>query len=161
MTFILKTAYIIGMLLIGGYFYHWLGTFKRLSEFTCCEFNEDMEEEKQISERQALAARNFSYTIFLLGSILCWAMIATTMGRIASGVTHHYILKWVVYLVMYIGFIRIPLGTTSGAIFYLYEVQNMPEKNLFRLVALAFYVLAIFCYDMLPGLFTWHLYFLN
>lgn len=161
MTFIVKTAYIIGTLLIGGYCYHWLGTFKRLSEFSCNEFNEDMDDEKQISERQALAARNFSYTIFMLGSILCWAMIGTTMGRIASEVTSHNILKWIVYLLMYIGFVRIPLGTTSGAISYLYEVQNMSEKTLLRLVALSFYVLAIFCYDMLPGLFTWHLYFLN
>jgi len=120
-----------------------------------------MEDEKQISERQALAARNFSYAIFMLGSILCWAMIGVTMGRIASEVTHHYLLKWIVYLLMYIGFVRIPLFTTSGAIFYLYEVKNMPEKNLFRLIALTFYILAIFYYYMLPGLFTWHLYFLN
>ncbi len=161
MTFIVKTVYIIGTLLIGGYCYHWLGTFKRLSEFSCCEFNEDMEDDKQIDERQALAARNFSYGIFLLGSIICWAMIGTTMGKIASGITHHDIFKWVVYLLMYIGFVRIPLSTTSGAIFHLYEVRHMPEKNIFRLVALSFYVLAIFCYDMLPGLFTWHLYFLN
>jgi len=161
MTFIVKTAYIIGTLLIGGYCYHWLGTFKRLSEFTCNEFNEDMEEEKQISEGQALAARNFSYTIFLFGSIICWAMIGVTMGRIASEVTHHDILKWIVYLTMYIAFVRIPIGTTSGAISYLYEVQNMPEKSLFRLIALTFYLLGIFYYHMLPGLFTWHLYFLN
>lgn len=161
MTFILKTAYIIGTLLIGGYFYHWLGTFKRLSEFTCCEFNEDMDDDRQISERQALFARNFSYAIFMLGSVLCWAMIGATMGKIASEVTTHSIFKWVVYLLMYIGFVRIPLGTTSGAISFLYEVQNLSEKNLFGVIALMFYTLAIFCYDMLPGLFTWHLYFLN
>lgn len=161
MTFIVKTVYVIVTLLVGGYLYHWFGTFKRLSEFTCDEFNEDFHGEKRICESQALTARNFSYTIFMLGSIFCWALISTTMGKIASEVTPHFILKWIVYLLMYIAFVRIPLGTTSAAIFHLYEVKRMPEKKILRLVALSFYLWAIFAYDYLPGIFKWHLYFLN
>lgn len=161
MAFIVKILYVILMLLVGGYAYHWFGTFKRLSEYSCDDFNEDMEEERHLSERQVHFARNLSYAVFMLGSFFCWALIATTMGKIASEITPHYILKWMIYIVIYIGFVRIPLVTTSKALFYMYEIKSMPERGVLGIVALVFYLWAIFGYDCIPGIFRWHLYFLN
>jgi len=161
MTFIVKTVYVIGALLIGGYAYHWFGTFKRLSEFTCDEFNEDMNKEEHICESKALAARNFSYTVFVVSGLLIWAFVGTTMGKIAVDITHHNVLKWGVYIIVYLFLVRLPVGITSKAIVHLYEIKNMPEKRLFTMVALIFYLSAIFFYNYLPGILKWHLYFLN
>ena len=161
MTFIIKSIYVVSTLLIGGYAYHWFGTFKRLSEFTCDEFNEDWDDEKAICESQALTARNFSYTIFVVSGLVIWAFVGTTMGKIAADITHHNILKWVAYFAAYMLLVRLPVGVTSKAILHLYEIKRMPEKGLFAIVALTFYLLGIFCYDYLPGILKWHLYFLN
>ena len=159
MMLLIKITYVLGTLLLCGYAYHWFGSFKRLSECTCDEFNaEILESEENICESEALAARNFSYTIFVVTGLLIWSFLGVTMGKVATEMTSHSVLRWIVYFTFYLLFVRLPVGATSRAIVEIYSIERLPEKYLFTVVALTFYIMSIFWYDSVPFLWKWHLF---
>ena len=161
MTFLIKTAYIIGSTTIGLATYYWSSTFKKMGEASTEELNEDEHEEgDKVSESEAVWINHFGNIAFTLIGSLVWAYMAVTIGKIASDVTNHFILKWFVYFFMYFLFLRFPFGVSKKMVKRSYDFKDFPEVILFSLVMIVFYILSIYCYNALPGFLKWHLVFL-
>ncbi len=167
MTFLIYAAYILISMAISTYLYSWVATFKEMSEFSeedwdtiTEEVNESGKEVEHLSEAQKKTMRYVNKVVFLTIGCLVWIFMGITIGRIASEVTEHSIWKWVVYIGMYFLFLRIPFGVTSRLIQSVQKFKQFPEKALFSILMIGFYILSICCYNALPGFLKWHLAFL-
>lgn len=161
MGFIIKTAYLIGTLIIGGKLYIWFGGFKGVSELNIEQVNEDRPEEERLEAEDVKGVNKFGLAVFVVFSTLIWAIIGLTMGRIASEITYHKVFSWLMYVLVYFIFLRLPLAVLSRMLIEYYEIEKMPEKAMFVIVSLACYILGISSYEAIPFLFKWHLYFLE
>ena len=96
---LIKIGYLLGTIIIGLYLYQFSAVFKKVGAATVDEINEDEDNEaERVTTSEAKAVNYFGTTMFILLGILIWALIATTVGRIASDMTSHFILKWVCLL---------------------------------------------------------------
>lgn len=161
MGFIIKTTYLIGTLIIGGKLYIWFGGFKGVSELNAEQVNEDRPEEERLRPEDVKGVNKFGLAVFVIFSTLIWAIIGLTMGRIASEITYHKVFSWLMYVLVYFIFLRLPLAVLSRMLIEYYEIEKMPEKAMFVIVSLACYILGISSYEAIPFLFKWHLYFLE
>ncbi|MFK7905137.1 MAG: hypothetical protein AB8B69_08430 [Chitinophagales bacterium] len=161
MSFLIKTGYLIGTIIISFYLYIWAAGFKRLGQTSMEEFNEEEEKEEDlVNETETRWLNHFGKTIFLLLGLLIWALVAITVGRIASEVTENAVLKWFVYIGMYFFFLRFPFGVANKSVVKAYGFEHFLQKIPFALTMIACYIVSICCYDVLPNFLKWHLMFL-
>jgi len=160
MELILEIAYLILFTLVMTYLYYLSSVFLKLGTSTVEEMNEG-EEEDLVDEKDSLVINYIGATAFILAGMLIWALMATTAGKVASGITEHNFLKWVVYILIYFLFLRIPFGVGSRLVQQSFRFKAVPEKILFSIAMLVFYILAICCYENLPDILKWHLTYFN
>jgi len=162
MKTLIPIAYLLGTFLL-GYLYYWSAIFKEMGmKATIDDVNEDLEEgEEPATEGEVNALKNVFNVIFLIVGFICWLYIGITVGRIAPMITGHFILKWIVYVLMYFIFVRFPFGVLNRMIKKTYELERFPEKILFSMTMIGSYILSICCYEKLPKLFNWFLMYLD
>lgn len=160
MEFLLKVIYLILFTLVMTYLYYLSSVFLKLGTSTAEEMNEG-EEEDLVDEKDSLVINYIGATAFILAGMLIWALVGTTAGKFASGITEHDVLKWVVYIFVYFLFVRIPFGVGTRLVQQSFQFKAVPEKILFSIAMLTFYILAICCYANLPGILKWHLAYFN
>lgn len=161
MGFIIKTIYLLLSLYIGGKLYIWIGGFKGVSQLSPEQVNEDRIATEYLDPSDIKNVNKFGLAVFLILSTLLWSIIGLTIGKIAAEITYHKVFRWFSYILMYFFFLRVPLGVLGSMLKEYYEIEKMPEQAMFSILSLTFYILAICCYDSIPMLFKWHLYFLN
>jgi len=161
MAFIVKTAYLVASLYFVGKLYIWFGGFKGVSLLNVDQVNEDRSEDECLDVSDVKNVNKFGLVVFVIFGTLIWAIIGLTIGRIAADITYHNVFCWVIYILMYILFLRLPLGFSNHILKEYYEIKNMPETALFSIIVSTFYVIGICYYDAVPRFFRWHLYFLN
>jgi len=161
MKILISVAYLLATFFL-GYLYFWSAIFKRMGMATSKEVNEDLEEnEEPATEGEVNALKNITNVLFLIIGFICWLYIGITVGRIASMITTHFILKWIVYVLMFFLFVRIPFGVLNRMIKKTYKFERFPEKILFSMTMIGSYILSICCYIKLPKLFNWFLMYLD
>lgn len=161
LTFLIKIGYLVGTIGIGLMLYYWSSTFKKLGDATIEELNEEEEEEDLVDESESKLINYLGTGMFILTGFFIWAYLGTTVGKIASELTDHFILKWLGYFMMYFVFLRFPFGVGNKMVKRSYDFQQFPEKIIFSITMILFFVLAICCFDYIPNLFKWHLMYLN
>lgn len=163
MDILIRTVYIIASTLVGLYLYHWSSTFKKIGTSTIDEFNEDEElEEEMTNESEAKVLNYFGTITFIILGVIIWTLLGIAIGKIASDITQHRVLKWLVYFFMYFIFLRIPFGIGNKMVKKRYDFDRLPERLIFFLFMMTFYILSICCYDNLPQVLKWHVeYFIS
>ncbi len=150
------------VIFIGVAIYFWSSIFKKLGIMSQEELNEEGEKEEDLVTASETTFVNYlGSVIFLLIGITVWSYLGITIGKIASDITQHSILKWIVYVFVYFIFLRFPFGVGNKMIKRSYAFEKFPEKILFSFVMIASYVFAICCYKVIPWFFKWHLQLLN
>lgn len=167
MTFLISLAYIILTTVVCFYIYTWSATFKEMADFSSEDWDKITEEVNNtgrevdsLSESQKKILNYGTKILFLIIGCMIWSIMGITIGKIASSVTEHAVLKWFVYIGMYFLFLRIPFGLTNGMIESINELEHFPEKALFAIFMIGFYGLSICCYVVLPSFLKWHLFLL-
>ena len=162
MDVLLRIAYVLLSIIIGLYIYTWSSTFKKLGWSTIEELNEGEESEEEIvNESETRIINYFGITAFLIIGIIVWTLLGITIGKIASDITDNWILKWIVYVIIYFAFLRIPFGVGNRIVKRSYEFEGFPEKIVFSIMMISSYIISICCYENLPQILKWHLKLLN
>lgn len=162
MEIIIKLGYLFGTIIVGLFLYYWSSSFKKLGEFSLEEMNEgEMKESEILNESEGKLINKLGTITFIILGFFIWTYFSITIGKIASDITNHFILKWFCYIFIYFIFLRIPFGVGNKMVKNSYDFERFPEKNIFSVTMICFYVLSICCYDWIPKLFKWHLVFLN
>ncbi len=142
--------------------YHLSAVFKKMGTSTIDEINEDEEnEEDMLNEKESRVLNYIGIFLFLLVGVVLWSLQAIAVGKVAREITGYAIPAWLCFLLMYFFFIRFPFGMGNKSVKRSFNFQAAPEKILFFLVIMTFYILAICCYDSLPGFMKWHLHILT
>ena len=159
---LIRIGYIIGVIVRGISIYYWSSTFKKMGDSSIEEINEDEEhEDDMLNDSEAKLLKYFSTSFFILIGFFVWAYIGTTIGKITSDITNHKLLKWICYFFMYFIFLRLPFGVGSRMVKKAFDFESFHEKIIFAITMIAFYILSICCFDIIPNLFKWHLFYLN
>lgn len=138
--------------------YTWSGGFKNMAISTLDELNEDEEQEEDIlDEKEGRILNYIGMFLFVPIGILLWSLQAIAVGKVAGELAAYAIPAWLCYVLMYFFFIRLPFGIGNKSVKRSFDVEIVREKILFFLVMMIFYILAICCYDSLPGFMKWHL----
>ena len=103
----------------------------------------------------------FNGAAFLLLGMLIWSVLGLTVGKVVDLAAPLGWMKWLVYILMYFILLRFPFGVFNGVIKENHEFDFFPEKFLFSLMTIVFYIRAIFFYDSIPYFMKWHLALLN
>ena len=161
MKVLIPLVYLLGTFLL-GYIYYCFAVLKKIGEATIDDVNEDLEtDEEPATEEEVSSMKRFSVGAFLIIGFFIWSYIGITVGRIAPMITDHFIVKWIVYVLMFFLFVRIPFGVLNKMIIKTYELEKFPEKILFSMTMIGTYILSICCYGKLPKLFNWFLMYLD
>ena len=156
MAILIKTIYLLIATTISLYLYYWSSTFKKLGDATLEELNEgDEKKEDLVDKTETKWINRFSTLLFVLIGVFVWSFIAITVGKIASDITNHWIGKYPVYFFMYFIFLRFPFRVANKMVKKAYDFSHFHEKIIFAFVMILSYVLAICCYDRLPGFYKW------
>ncbi len=162
MEILIIIAYLFISLTVGIYLYYWSSLFKKIGSSTAEELNEGKEiDEYHINESEAKGYNYFGAIVFVVLGITIWSLLGITIGKIASNITNHGILKWTVYVLMYFIFLRFPFGVGNKMVKRSYDFKHFPEKIFFSLTMIVSYIVSICCFDSLPQFMKWHLVFLN
>lgn len=161
MELLIKLGYLVGTITIGLFLYYWTSSFKKLGESSLEEMNEGEEDKGILTESEGKQINKVGTTVFVILGVIIWAVFSITIGKIASSMTDHSILKWVSYVGVYFIFLRFPFGVGNRMVKNSYDFEQFPEKIIFSITMICFYVLSICCYDYIPNLLKWHLVYLN
>jgi len=138
--------------------YTWSGGFKKMAVSTVDELNEDEEHEEDIvNEKEGRILNYIGMFLFSSIGIILWSLQAIAVGKVARELAVYAVPAWLCYILMYFFFLRFPFGMGNKSLKRSFDVNGMPEKLLFVLAIFTFYILAICCYESLPGFMKWHL----
>lgn len=161
MDFLIKTGYIIASIIIGLFCYYWSSSFKKIGILSTHQLNKgDLKGQKPVNEFEVKIINYFGTITFLIIGTIIWLLLGITIGKIASDITGHKILKWVVYVLMYFLCLRFPFGVGNKMVKRSYDFKRFQEKILFSFVMITSYIISICCFEKLPAILKWHLKYL-
>lgn len=162
MAVLVKIIYLIAQPILTLYIYDWSAVFKKMGISTAAEINEGETKEADLVDESEAKYINYvgSFIFIFIGSFL-WGLLGITVGKITTALFENTILTIVIGIILYFVFLRIPFGAGNKMIVKSYDLPRVPEKNIFAIVMITLYVLAICCFEKLPQFMTFHLYFLK
>jgi len=173
----MQTLVLLGILIVTvvivSIIYYGLGIFKKISITSIEEMNEsemlvsdegELEEnflEELVTEGEAKTINIASRMLFLgVGSCL-WTFMGLTAGGIAYSFKPSDLLKLLVYILVYIFFMRIPFGILNKTIERSYELKVMPDKLVFVTAMILSYIIGINYFESFPDFMRWHVDLVN
>ncbi|MFK7983454.1 MAG: hypothetical protein AB8G86_25965 [Saprospiraceae bacterium] len=128
-----------------------------VGDATMEELNEDETNPQElINEKETDTLNHFGTFLFIITGVLIWTFIGLFVGKIADDLTDHFLLKYLSYFLVYFFFLRLPFGVLNKLIIKTHEFPHFPEKNIFALTMLVFYVVGVLLADKMPHFSEWY-----
>lgn len=156
MSILIACLYLTIGVLVSCFLYFWSATFKVIGDASMEEINEDENNpEELVDERDTKIINHFGTFVFIILGVLIWTFMGLLTGKIANDLTDHFILKWISYAVIYFLFLRLPFGVINKTIKKAQEFEFFPEKSIFALIMIVFYVVGVLLAHKMPHFSEW------
>lgn len=157
MNFLLALIYLIIISASCYFIYFYSAAFKVVSDATMEELNEEETDLKAlVNEKETNAINHFGTFVFIILGVLIWMFMGLFVGKIADDLTDHFLLKYLSYFLLYFFFLRLPFGVLNKSIVKSHSFPHFPEKYIFALVMLVFYVVGVLLADKVPHFSEWY-----
>ena len=157
MSVLLALLYLIIGVTISCFLYFWSATFKVVGDATMDELNEDEDNPIDlVNEKETRIINHFGTLVFIILGVIIWTFMGLLTGKIANDLTDHFLLKWLSYVIIYFCFLRIPFGVINKTIKKTQQFEFFPEKGIFALTMIVFYVVGLLLADKTPHFSEWY-----
>ncbi|GEM_PF-1818292 len=156
MIFFLALFYLFIAAGISYFIYFWSAVFKVVGDSSMEEFNEEeANPDDMVDETETNVINHFGTFVFIILGVLAWTFMGLFVGKIADDLTDHFLLKYLSYFFLYFFFLRLPFGVLNKSIVKSHGFPHFPEKYIFALVMLLFYVVGVLLADKVPHFSEW------
>jgi len=157
MNFLLALLYLFIASGISYFIYFYSAVFKVVGDASKEELNEDeTNPAEMVNEKETNAINHFGTFVFIIIGVLVWTFMGLFVGKIANDLTDHFLLKYLSYFFLYFLFLRFPFGVLNKSMVKSHEWPYFPEKGIFALVMILFYVVGVLLADKVPHFSEWY-----